>query len=216
MPVLRGKEVKERLFQAQGPRRLYVTPLLEPEQQIDDAAGAVDVRLGTTFIVGRRSGITAIDPLGLAEAGIPEQPRELSFERNYESVYVPVGQPFVLHPKQYVLGATLEYVRIPADLTGQVIGRSSWGGLGLIIATATIVHPGFTGVITLELTNVEEVPLVICPGVRIGQLLFETMGDQPAEVQPPSGRYAFSTEPTISRLLRDPELRFLRRLSRRE
>lgn len=216
MAVLRGKEVKERLFAAEGERRLYVTPLLEPEQQIDDAAGAIDVRLGTTFIVGRRSGITAVDPLGLGEPAASRPASDAAFERHYDAVYVPVGQSFVLHPQQYALGSTLEYLKVPADLTAQVIGRSSWGRLGLIIATATIVHPGFSGVITLELSNVFDVPLVICPGVRIGQLLFETVGAEGEAVEAPRGRYSFTTEPTISRLLRDPELRLLRRISGRE
>jgi len=213
VPVLSGREIRERLLCTEGPRRLYVTPLLDAEEQLDAAAGAIDVRLGTTFIVGQRSGLTAIDPLRLGAPGVPEAPHDAAFQRSYDSTYVPVGQPFVLHPHQYVLGATLEYVKLPEDLTAQVVGRSSWGRLGLIIATATIVHPRFAGVITLELANVGEVPLVICPGVRIGQLLFEPVRAETEAEALPSGRYSLTTEPTISRLPRDPEFSLLRRIS---
>ncbi|GAH46269.1 unnamed protein product, partial [marine sediment metagenome] len=87
-----------------------------------------------------------------------------------ESHYVPLGNDFILHPNQFVLGITLEWIHFPKDLAGYVIGRSSWGRQGLIIATATGVHPGFSGCLVLELSNSGEVPIHIYPGLRIAQL----------------------------------------------
>src|SRR5436309_13869423 len=84
--------------------------------------------------------------------------------------YVPFGSKYVLHPGGFVLGATLEWIRLPKNLGAYVIGKSSWGRRGLIIATATGVHPGFTGCLTLELTNVGEIPIKIQPGMTICQL----------------------------------------------
>jgi len=89
--------------------------------------------------------------------------------------YVRFGDKFFLHPQSFALAVTLEWVRFPKDLAGYVIGKSSWGRRGLIIATATGVHPGFTGCITLELTNVGDIPVVISPGAAICQLFLHTV-----------------------------------------
>ena len=82
----------------------------------------------------------------------------------------PTCEPFILHPRAFVLAVTLEWMRLPNDIAGSVVGRSSWGRHGLIIATATGVHPSFTGCLTLELTNVGEVPITIKPGTTICQI----------------------------------------------
>ena len=84
--------------------------------------------------------------------------------------YVPFGDDFYLHPNTFVLGITLEWVFLPKNLSAYVIGKSSLGRRGLIIATATGVHPTFTGCLTLELTNVGEIPIAIKPGTKICQL----------------------------------------------
>lgn len=85
------------------------------------------------------------------------------------------GESFYLHPGELVLAATLEYIVMPADLTAQVITRSSYGRLGLLSATAVQVHPDFHGCLTLELVNLGEMPLAITPGERVAQLMFFTM-----------------------------------------
>lgn len=84
--------------------------------------------------------------------------------------HVRFGEDFILHPRSFVLGVTLEWLRLPCDLAGYVTGRSSWGRRGLVIATAAGVHPGFTGCLTLELANLGDVPIAIRPGMAIGQL----------------------------------------------
>jgi len=83
--------------------------------------------------------------------------------------YVHFGKEYFLHPRCFVLGVTLEWFKLPSWLGAYVIGKSSWGRRGLLIATASGVHPGFTGCITLEITNVAEVPIAIRPGMMIGQ-----------------------------------------------
>src|SRR5439155_26160938 len=92
--------------------------------------------------------------------------------RSQESIRISLHDQFIIHPGQLVLGATLEYLSLPKTVAASVEGRSSWGRLGLIIATACSVAPGFKGCITLELVNDGEVPLVLYPGVRIAQLIF--------------------------------------------
>ena len=72
-----------------------------------------------------------------------------------------------------MLGVTIEWFRLPENRAAYVIGRSSWGRHGLIIATATGVHPGFTGCLTLELSNIGEIPITIQPGTAICQLFIQ-------------------------------------------
>jgi dCTP deaminase len=84
--------------------------------------------------------------------------------------YVSLGSSIILHPHKLMLGETLEFVRLPFDVVGYVVGRSSWGREGLVVATAIGVHPGFAGPITLELVNLGEVPICLYPGDLIAQL----------------------------------------------
>ncbi len=88
-------------------------------------------------------------------------------------VEVESGEGFVLHPGEFVLGSTLEAVTLPDDLAARVEGKSSLGRLGLLThATAGFVDPGFSGHVTLELSNVATLPIVLWPGMKVGQLCF--------------------------------------------
>lgn len=98
-----------------------------------------------------------------------------------ELVEVPEDEPFVLHPGEFVLGATLERIGLSDDLVGRLEGKSSLGRLGLLIhSTAGFIDAGFDGHVTLELSNVATLPITIYPGMPIGQLAFFEL-DAPAE-----------------------------------
>jgi len=120
-----------------------------------------------------------------------------------ERQVIPFGERLVLHPGVLVLACTFEYVSIPGDLECQVEGRSSWARLGLQVATATSIEPGFKGVITLELSNVATVPLALMPGIRIAQLLLRKA--EPPVDDPYSGnrKYRCPIGPEFSRLHED-------------
>ena len=90
-------------------------------------------------------------------------------------VFVPDGKDFIIHPGDFVLGATLEFVALPSDLMGFVEGKSSIGRLGLLVATATQIAPGFHGVVVLEFANTGTVPLVVEPRMPIAQLVLQRM-----------------------------------------
>ncbi|MBI4679993.1 MAG: dCTP deaminase [Nitrospirae bacterium] len=96
----------------------------------------------------------------------------INIEKYQEKVRLNYKGEFVLHPGQLIIGSTLEYIRLPESLMCYVIGKSSWGRMGLIIATATKVDPGFKGCITLEIINEGEVPIILYPGIPIAQLVF--------------------------------------------
>ena len=147
---------------------LMIMPLLE-ESQV--GASSVDVRLGHQFIILQRASLTHIDPTDRANL-------ETEIQRSQHRVRVSLHQQFIIHPGQLVLGATLEYISIPRTLAATVEGRSSWGRLGLIIATASSIAPGFKGCVTLELVNEGEAPLVLYPGIKIAQLIFQRTEEQ--------------------------------------
>jgi dCTP deaminase len=119
-----------------------------------------------------------------------------------ELVEVKPDEPFILHPGEFVLGSTLERVAIPDDLVARLEGKSSLGRLGLLIhSTAGYVDPGWDGYLTLELSNVANLPITIYPGMKIGQISFFQL-TTPAET-PYGGagsKYQGQRGPTASRI----------------
>jgi dCTP deaminase len=129
---------------------------------------SVDLKLGSSFRVFHNHRIQVID--------LADPPQGLT-----ERVEVGDDEPFVIHPNEFVLGRTEEHVELPADVVARIEGKSSLGRLGLIVhATAGFVDPGFSGTLTLEITNFNSVPIVLRPGLPIAQLSFMTL-DRAAE-----------------------------------
>jgi dCTP deaminase len=129
---------------------------------------SVDIRLGNSFRVFHNHRIQSID------LGSP--PRDLT-----EHVEIGDEGEFVIHPGEFVLGRTQEWVEIPDDVVCRIEGKSSIGRLGLVVhATAGFVDPGFKGTLTLEIANFNSVPIVLRPGLFICQLSFMAL-DRPAE-----------------------------------
>ncbi len=123
-----------------------------------------------------------------------------------ELVEVKDGEPFILHPGEFVLGSTLERVAIPDDLVARLEGKSSLGRLGLLIhSTAGYVDPGWDGYLTLELSNVANLPITIYPGMKIGQLSLFKMSSPAERPYSLTGKYQGQRGPTPSRLYRDFE-----------
>ncbi|HEV3070289.1 MAG TPA: dCTP deaminase [Solirubrobacteraceae bacterium] len=159
--MLSGTEIKRRLLDHES--GLAITPIIDV-QQIGNAS--VDLRLGPDFIVTRRAtGLAAFDP-----ARVEEIERRVREYQDY--VRRPVGSAFYLHPGEFAVARTLEYLTVPPGTAAQVDGRSSWGRLGLVIQTAPLIQPRFEGTVTLELANVGTVPLVLYVGLRVAQVMF--------------------------------------------
>jgi dCTP deaminase len=129
---------------------------------------SVDLRLGDSFRVFHNHLAPAID--------LDQPPERLT-----ELIQIDPDASFVIHPGEFVLGATLERVSLPDDVVARIEGKSSLGRLGLIVhATAGFVDPGFTGTLTLEITNLTRIPIILWPGKPIAQLSFMAL-DRPAE-----------------------------------
>lgn len=198
-------EIRRRLnMDGSSPEKLVVTPLINPDKQIED--GTIDLRLSTEFVVAKRSKFATLDPMD--EKGNMDS-RILEYQ---EKTYVRIGEKLILHPQQFALGATFEYVKMPVDFIGYVLGRSSWGRLGLLIATATVVHPSYAGIITLELTNLGDTPITLYPGTRIAQLALHqvSMTDDERhkkleESRKSKTKYKASVTPIFSKVHQDSE-----------
>lgn len=112
-------------------------------------------------------------------------------------------EPFVLHPGEFVLGSTFELVSLPDDVAARLEGKSSLGRLGLLThSTAGFVDPGFSGHVTLELSNVATLPIKLWPGMKIGQLCFfrtSSPAENPYGSGPYGNRYQGQRGPTASR-----------------
>ena len=122
-------------------------------------------------------------------------------------VEVEGDKPFILHPGEFVLGSTLERVRLPDDMVARLEGKSSLGRLGLLIhSTAGYVDPGWDGYLTLELSNVANLPITIYPGMKIGQISFfrlTTPADEPYGSKSRRSKYQGQRGPTASKFFEE-------------
>lgn len=142
--------------------------VIDPFDEASIQPSSIDLRVGNLFRVFNNSRYPYIDV---------RQP----MEDLTELVEASEGEPFILHPGEFVLGSTLERVALPNDKVGRLEGKSSLGRLGLLIhSTAGFVDAGFDGYLTLELSNVANLPITIYPGMKIGQLCVFDMSS-PAE-----------------------------------
>jgi dCTP deaminase len=122
-----------------------------------------------------------------------------------ELVEVGDDEPFILHPGEFVLGSTLERVRLPDDLVARLEGKSSLGRLGLLIhSTAGYVDPGWDGYLTLELSNVANLPITLYPAMKIGQISFFRLTSAAETPYGSAGnKYQGQRGPTASRFFQD-------------
>lgn len=164
--------------------------VLEPYDPAMVQPSSVDVRLDKFFRLFDNHRYQVIDP--------STEQSDLTHE-----VEVIEGEAFVLHPGEFVLGSTYERVSLPDDVAARLEGKSSLGRLGLLThSTAGFVDPGFSGHVTLELSNVATLPILLWPGMKVGQLCFfrlSSPADHPYGSQQYGSRYQGQRGPTASR-----------------
>ena len=181
--ILSDHSIKESI--AAG--RIAITPYDEALVQ----PASIDIRLDGRFLVFRNYKYTCIDPKSL-------QP-DLT-----EMIEVGQDEPFIVHPGEFILGNTIERIGLGNDLVARLEGKSSLGRLGLIVhATAGYIDPGFEGNITLELSNVANLPIRLYPGMKVGQISFfamSTPADRPYGHPSLGSKYKGQTVPTASRM----------------
>ena len=199
MSILSKDEIENYLNHDDPEKRLVITPILDAEKQISPCT--IDLRLGTTFKVDMRTREPYIDPMH------PVRPIDTFFDHTYRHF----GEKFLVYPGQLIIASTFEYLRMPQELFGLLVTRSSWNRLGLSISS--IVQPGYGGVLTLELLNSSSNPIALYPGLRFVQLLlFPTQGQThiPGYISQSLSKYIANTEPNVSNILKDHDLEKLR------
>jgi dCTP deaminase len=158
--VLSDRTIRRQLSEGQIEVEPYDESLLQPS--------SLDVRVDRFFRVFRNSRYPFID--------VKKEMEDLT-----ELVEIGEAEPFILHPGEFVLGSTLERIKLPDDLVARLEGKSSLGRLGLLIhSTAGFIDPGWDGHVTLELSNVANLPITIYYAMKIGQLSFVQL-TEPAE-----------------------------------
>lgn len=188
MSVLSDRDIRSALQAGRVRLDPYDPACLQPS--------SVDLHLDREFRVFRNNRYPYIDPR-------QSQP-DLT-----EVVAIEDEEPFILHPGEFVLGQTLEWVELPDDLVARLEGKSSLGRLGLLIhSTAGYVDPGWKGNLTLELSNVANLPIALYFGMRIGQISFFAMSsavERPYGSKELGSKYQGQSTPTASAFYRDFE-----------
>jgi len=200
--MLSADEICDAIKQSLGDDEdgLFISPTPDLDSLMRRGATSVDLRLGRWFLSFKQTKTSSVslfddknDLLILqdeVERDKKTQPagRESSVDETIYGMqrgdrisrtrqhFVPFTEEYVLHPGSFVLGATLEWLALPACLSGYVTGKSRLGRHGLVIETAAGIHPWFSGCLTLEMGNIGEVPLRICPGMPICQVFFHKVG----------------------------------------
>ncbi|KKL16528.1 hypothetical protein LCGC14_2494670 [marine sediment metagenome] len=186
MTVLSDRTIKEEL--AAG--RLVIEPLDEANIQ----PASIDLQLDRVFRIFRVTRRPFVD--------VRQPMDDLT-----ELVTIEDDEPFIIQPGTFVLGSTLEFVTLPDDIVARVDGRSSLGRLGLLVhATAGYIDPGWTGKLTLELSNQSQMPIALYYGMKISQISFLRMStpvDRPYGSEGLASKYQGQTGPTPSRIFQD-------------
>ena len=187
--ILSDRDIKQALLD----KRIVVKPKPNLDEQL--GSSSLDLRLGKEFRVFKHRKKPFVDPLDPSTVvGMTDE------------IAISKKEPYVIHPNEFVLASTLEWVEWSDDLAARVDGRSSLGRLGLVIhSTAGHVDAGWRGALTLELRNIGMVPILLYPKMRICQLVFEQLSS-PAErpyTKKPGAKYAGRTTPAESALSKE-------------
>jgi dCTP deaminase len=166
LAVIQYSEIQRRLgLSIKDRASLVITPFLNEKDAF--SVDSVDLRLGCHFLLPQ------VPPLPYATLD-SEHPRTVPLH-----VHIPWGKYLVVPAHQTVLGVTLEFIKLPCDLSGQILTKSSIARTFVVIETAPWIHPSYRGCLTLEIANVSNTPLLLHPGVRIGQLVLQAISPRP-------------------------------------
>ncbi len=183
--ILSDKDIKKCLKEG----KLKIEPI-DIEKQIMPVG--IDLRLGNefrSFKIGTKSHI---------------DPSKDNIEDSMQPMRVDDGKSLMLHPGEFVLGVTKEYVQLPDDIAARIDGRSSLGRIGIIVhSTAGHVDPGFSGKLTLEISNIGKLPVVIFPGMKFCSLIFEQISSPVEKSYSKFGKYVGNKTPAASRISRE-------------
>lgn len=148
-------------------KKLVFKPALKPDQI---GPASVDLKLGSTFKMFNVTKQHLLD----TKKGMPKD--DFIITKNIKP-----GEAFILHPNNFILASTREYLYVPDDMVIRVEGKSTWARMGILVHTAGFVDPGFEGSLTLEISNQSNLPVALYPNMHICQIAVEPLSS-PAEV----------------------------------
>ena len=173
MAVIPSAEIQRRLrLPVTDDDSIVITPLLRQSKLFGEDADidSIDLRLGNYFLLPQ------VPPLPFT------YPSRHFAKQSHVRVHVPMGSYLVVPAHETVLGVTLEFIKMPCDLSGEILTKSSVARTFMVIETAPWIHPSYRGCLTLEIANVSNTPLVLYPGRLIGQLILMKLdGEKPKE-----------------------------------
>ena len=182
--ILSDKEIKTYIQEG----KIKIDPAPNYEQQLSGAS--LDLKLGKEFRVFDYAQATVIDPKNMSECT--------------KLVELEDGKPFVVHPGEFVLGITEEVVGIDNTICARIDGKSSIGRIGIVVhSTAGHVNPGWEGKLTLEISNIGRIPVLLYPGMRICQLVFEKLTSEAENSYDKKGKYAGQSGPQESKISKE-------------
>jgi len=182
--ILSDRDIKEYLKSG----RLKIENLEDPEAQIQPSG--IDLRLGNIFRVFKSISIPFIDT-------------KVPIEGYTDAIVIEDNKPFIIHPGEFILGTTKEYIKVPNDLAGMVDGRSSLGRLGVSIHTTSAgLNPGWEGFFTLEIVNVGKVPVALYPGMKVCKVSFVKLTSE-AERPYQTSKYKYTSVPEESKIFKE-------------
>lgn len=179
-------------------KQIIVTPMLNPDDQI--LSSGIDLRLGKQFILFKSHLSGSLNPITIKQ-------NVQQITKYQEETVVPMRRPIVLHPGQFILGSTLEYIGLPQDIEARIDGRSSWARMGLLIATATTIHPNFQGIVTLEMSNNGSIPIELFPGMKIAYMTFNILSSP--VIKKDDSKYNYAIGPGYTRIYEDVDIDIL-------
>jgi deoxycytidine triphosphate deaminase len=168
--VLSKKEIIDRLKKPlEDSKSIVITPLLNEKFDHD----AVDLTLGCYFRMPADSSVDCVKPYqGMAVEHYPELLHRPYRQSKKNDENKPEYSTLILQPHHVVLASTLEYIKMPGDLSGEILTKSSWARIFISIASAPWIHPFYRGCLTLEISNLGNVPVALPVGKPIAQLVF--------------------------------------------
>lgn len=178
--LLNKEHIMQRLMHDDPNKKIVITPFINPEEQVGPVS--IDLRLGTEFEV-----LKSIDSSFQPEYKINPEELEEKAVKQKVAIKTDPTEAFYIQPGDFVVGYSIEHLKLPFDLLAKIEGRNSWGKIGLFVnSTAGLITPNFSGTLTFALKNMSSVALPLYPGVRIAQIYFhqtQPMGTQQAKTK---------------------------------
>jgi dCTP deaminase len=197
---------REKLIERMRAGNLVVSPILS-QAQIGSAS--IDLRMGNVALIVGARGSSHVDPAEwkrTIKSGTPHG-AEFYRQQKHERYEIPFKTKILLHPGSLALVPAFEWLKLPDDLLGSVTARSTWAREGLSIATATLIEPGYHGLITLELANLGRIPLTLYPGLRLAQITLVSVAGSTR--RPEKSQFEMSFEPSQGRLASADDFPFI-------